>query len=138
MFGICISFAMNTQPPDRRNQNICRRLWMDIIFTFSTLATAAWIWFWAGPHRSYMPEIRHPLIWTGLLLWILCSAYGGLELQRLLYKRPAVTFLPTSALMVVIAFMSGLLLVANGLRLQARPALSRFPEPLLLRETLHP
>jgi hypothetical protein len=86
-----------------------------------------WLYFAVTEERSLL---RNPTVTGGIALLLVGAAYGGVEVVRRFRRLPPHIYLPLSTLFVVVVFLSGGLLIINGLLARRRTAATRTLEEL--------
>ena len=89
-----------------------------------------WVFFGISQERSIF---HSAMVVTGIILLIVAGVYGIIEVIRRICHIHPLYFLPFGTLFVVIALLSGALLVANGFRAMRHTADTQILEELRLQ-----
>jgi hypothetical protein len=115
-------------------QSAARSFWVVVVALFSLL-TAGFACFWIYFVVAYEPGLlRYPTATGGMLLLMVGAAYGTIELTHRFRRHTPHIYLPLSALFIVVTFISGGLLIIDGLRARKRSADTRIIEGLRITE----
>jgi len=111
-------------------QSIASPFWTASIALFSLLSVAfAGVVFYIAAAGE--PSLLRSLtVMAGIVLLLAGAAYGVAEVVRRFRRRPPHVYLPLGTLFVVVVFLSGGLLIINGLRARRRSAATRTIEEL--------
>lgn len=105
-------------------------LWVVLIGLLSLLSAVfagIWLCVTAAVEHSLL---RSSTVTGGIILLLAGAAYGFAEIVRRLRSRPPRVHLPLSALFLTVVFLSGGLLIFNGLVARRRSAATRIQEQL--------